>query len=176
MNLHPRFNMLFTEDRIKAYEKQDIKWLTSIMEVDEALLKKEYNTWKNNQIKLLREAGLPATKQARELAKWENRFNPYQKGSKKINNKAWLNPTNPFIKVTKDNNKLSKYLSADYMRIQQTPALKEFYDFHVQRTMEFLILMGADKSYNFIANIHKLFPVFISCNHLTTSTPFIYLC
>ena len=155
MNLHPRFNMLFTEDRRKAYEKQDIKWLTSIMEVDEALLKKEYNTWKNNQIKLLREAGLPATKQARELAKWENRFNPYQKGSKKINNKAWLNPTNPFIKVTKDNNKLSKYLSADYMRIQQTPALKEFYDFHVQRTMEFLRLMGADKSYNFIANIHK---------------------
>ena len=36
-----------------------------------------------------------------------------------------------------------------------TPELKDFYQFHVKRTSEFLRMMGSNKGYNFIANVHK---------------------
>tara|TARA_R110000824_G_scaffold84217_5_gene210230 strand:+ start:5125 stop:10062 length:4938 start_codon:yes stop_codon:yes gene_type:complete len=148
MNLWARFNEQFTEDRKKAYENKNIEWLKTYMEVNEDLIAKEYKNWKSNQVKLLRESGMPATEQGKKLAAWEKRFNPKY-------NSAWLNPTNPFIKVIKDNVKLSKYLAPEFMEIQQTPELKDFYEFHVKRTMEFLKLMGSNKSYNFITNLQK---------------------
>ena len=148
MNLWARFNAQFTEDRKKSYEDKNIEWLKTYMEVNKDLFDKEFNNWKSNQVKLLRESGMPATQQGKKLAAWEKRFNPKY-------DSAWLNPTNPFIKVTKDNVKLNKYLAPEFMEIQQTPELKDFYEFHVTRTMEFLKLMGSNKSYNFITNIHK---------------------
>ena len=148
MNLWARFNDTFKEDRKNAYENQDIKWLKTYYEVDEELFKKEYANWKSNQVKLLRESGQGLRQQSAQLVRWEKRFNPKY-------DTAWLNPSNPFIKVQKDNAKLNKYLSKEYMEIQETPELKDFYEFHVKRTIEFLRLMGADKGYNFIANVQK---------------------
>ena len=74
----------------------------------------------------------------------------------KKSNNAWFNSKNPFIKPKEIGNPaIQKYLSKDYIRIQQTPALKNFYDFHIRRTKEFLDVMGIEKNYNFIANVHK---------------------
>jgi len=148
MNLWARFNDKFKEDRQNAYENQDIEWLKTYYDINEELYKKEWQNWKSQQVKLLRESGKGLKEQSAQLVRWEKRFNPKY-------DTAWLNPSNPFIKVKKDNAKLNKYLSTEYMEIQQTPELKDFYDFHVKRTVEFLRLMGADKGYNFIANVHK---------------------
>lgn len=156
MNMYARFNAQYTEDRKKAYEMggdpktkaEGLKWLKSTQEVNEELYKKEFKNWKSNQIKLLKESGYNKKKREQKLQQWERRFNPKFED-------AWLNPNNPFIRVTKDNNKIAKYLSEDYVRIQQTPVLKNFYEFHSLKTMEFIRLMGIDKRYNFIANVHK---------------------
>ena len=148
MNLWARFNEQFKEDRKKAYEEQDIKWLKTYYEVDKDLYKKEYKNWKNNQIKLLRDSGIPLKQQTAQLVRWEKRFDPKH-------DSAWLNPSNPFIKVSKDDAKISKYLSAEYQEIMATPELQDFYQFHVKRTSEFLRMMGANKGYNFIANVQK---------------------
>ena len=148
MNLWAKFNDKFKDDRRTAYEEQDIKWLKEYYEIDTALYKKEYKKWKSNQVKLLREDNVPLQEANKRLVRWEKRFDPK-------NDTAWLNPSNPFIKVTKNANKLNKYLSTEYMEIMETPELKDFYEFHVKRTTEFLRLMGADKGYNFIANVQK---------------------
>tara|TARA_R110000787_G_scaffold115506_2_gene225433 strand:+ start:19168 stop:24069 length:4902 start_codon:yes stop_codon:yes gene_type:complete len=147
-NLYARFNEKYTEDRKKAFEDQDIKWLQQYFEVDQELLDKEYKNWRANQIKLLKEKGGSVKTQASRLAKWETRFNPKHET-------AWYNPTNPFLKASKDNNKMGKYLSPEYMKIQNSPVLKDFYDYHIKKTSEFLRLMGVDKKYNYVADIHK---------------------
>ena len=148
MNLWARFNEQFKEDRKNAYENQDLAWLQQYYEINEELFEKEYANWKANQVKLLRESGKPLRQQTAELTRWEKRFNPKHK-------EAWLNPGNPFIRVTKDDAKLSKYISKEYQEIMASPALKDFYQFHVKRVSEFLRMMGVNKGYNFIANVHK---------------------
>jgi hypothetical protein len=148
MNLWAKFNLRFKEDRKNAYEEQDIKWVKQYYEVDKELFDKEYANWKSNQVKLLREDNVPLKEANRRLARWEKRFNPKH-------DTAWLNPSNPFIKVTKDSDKLSKYLSEEYMEIMNTPELRDFYEFHIKMTTKFLRIMGADKGYNFIANVQK---------------------
>ncbi len=148
MNLWAKFNDRFKEDRKNAYENQDITWLKQYYEVDTDLYKKEYKKWKSNQVKLLREDNVPLKEANRRLARWEKRFDPK-------NDTAWLNPSNPFIKVSKDNVKISKYLSPEYQEIMNTPELKDFYEFHVKQVTKFLRIMGADKGYNFIANVQK---------------------
>lgn len=148
MNLWAKFNEKFKEDRKNAYEEADIAWLKEYYEVNTDLFKKEYQNWKANTVKLLQDEKLPLSQQSKKLAQWEKRMDPKY-------DTAWLNPTNPFIKVKKDNAKINKYLSTEYQEIQSTPALKDFYEFHVKRTGEFLRLMGVDKGYNFITNLQK---------------------
>ena len=114
MNLWAKFNDRFKEDRKNAYENQDITWLKQYYEIDTDLYKKEYKKWKSNQVKLLREDNVPLKEANRRLARWEKRFDPK-------NDTAWLNPSNPFIKVSKDNVKISKYLSPEYQEIMNTP-------------------------------------------------------
>lgn len=150
MSLHTKFNSQFTIDKKKALQNRDLNWMQSYYEIDEELYDKKYEQFKANAFRLIEEQGGGQSRITRERAAWVKKMNP-----KKSNN-AWFNSKNPFIKPKEIGNPaIQKYLSKDYIRIQQTPALKNFYDFHIRRTKEFLDVMGIEKNYNFIANVHK---------------------
>ena len=104
--------------------KENIKSLEELY--DELFLE-----FKKNAFKLIDEQGGGNLRITRERNKWLKKMDP------KTSETAWLNPTNPFIKVKEIGaSSLQKYLSQDYIRIQQTPALKNFYDFHIKRIMK----------------------------------------
>ena len=150
MSLHTKFNSQFSIDKNKALQNRDISWMKSYYEINEELYSKKYEIFKTNAFRLIAEQGGGTSRITRERAAWIKKMNP-----KKSSN-AWFNPNNPFIKPKEIGNPIiQQYLSADYLRIQSTPALKNFYDFHIKRTREFLDVMGLDKKYNFIANVHK---------------------
>lgn len=150
MSLHTKFNSQFNIDKNKALQDRDLTWMKSHYEINEELYTKKYEIFKTNAFRLIDEQGGGKTRVAKERAAWVKKMNP-----KKSNN-AWFNPNNPFIKPKEIGNPIiQKYLSKDYLRIQSTPALKNFYDFHIKRTAEYLDIMGLDKKYNFIANVHK---------------------
>ena len=150
MSLHTKFNSQFTIDKKKALQNRDLNWMKTYYEIDEELFANKYEQFKTNAFRLIEEQGGGQSRIQRERAAWIKKMNP-----KKSNN-AWFNSNNPFIKPKEIGNPtIQKYLSSDYLRIQRTPALKNFYDFHIRRTKEFLELMGVEKKYNFISNVHK---------------------
>ena len=148
MSLHSRFNNQFMIDKKRAIEKRDINWFKTHYMLDEELYTTQFEVFKENAFKLIEEEGGGEFKIQKARSNWLKKFDPNLET-------AWLNPTNPFIKVTDNNSVLTKYLSEDYIRIQRTPALKNFYDFHKRKTKEFLDIMGISKDANFIASIHK---------------------
>jgi len=148
MSLHSRFNNQFMIDKKRAIEKRDINWFKTNYIVDEELYTTQFEFFKQNAFKLIDEEGGGEIRIQKSRANWLKKFDPNLETS-------WLNPTNPFIKITDNNAILTKYLSEDYMRIQTTPALKNFYDFYKRKTKEFLDIMGIRKDSNYIADIHK---------------------
>lgn len=148
MFLYSRFNEKFNIDRKRALEKRDINWLKTHYTIDKETYDDSFEFFKENAFKLIDEQGGSEFRIQKERNKWLKRFDPSL-------DTAWLNPKNPFLKVTEDNTILNKYLSTQYTKIQSTPALKNFYDFHKRKVKEFMRIMGITRSENYIADIHK---------------------
>lgn len=144
-NLYSKFNQDFVNARTKALEDGDAKFMNKYYKLkddaDDILDKARQN--------YMLHFGLnPKNKDdAKKIALWNNQ-NTFE--NILTNPKTWymyyeLKPEYSFEKASDE--KLKEVYSAEFINIQKTPALKEYYDFWTDSMKEFRNMIGFGKDY-----------------------------
>jgi hypothetical protein len=144
-NLYSKFNQAFTDERSKALENGDAKFMNKYYQLkpdaDDILDKARQNY-------MLTYGLNPKDKDdAKKIALWNNK-NTFE--NLLVNPRAWyiyyeLKPEYQFGKASAEN--LKEVYSPQFINIQNTPALKEYYDFWTDNMKKFRSMIGFGKDY-----------------------------
>jgi hypothetical protein len=100
---------------------------------------------------IVKSEALYRKKYNKAIANWKKRNNLL------VNNEAWFSENSKFYLQPKEGVQ-ENYYSEEYKKISSNEALKEFYDFYLQKNEEFREMMGLRRNEmpdNFIANIRQ---------------------
>ena len=151
MNLYAKWSEKWRLEKKEAIRTRDIKWIKDNFEIDNEKYNKNFKRWKDTAYRVIESSNL-----SKDL-KQQKKNNWLKKWDLKASDEAWLNPSNlkPYGFATIKEGVEEANMSEEYRRIQQTPALKNFYDYHRKMTNKFAQLYGVDLNEGFIANVHK---------------------
>ena len=145
--LWAKYSAEFWSLRKKALESDDHKWMQANYEIDEDYYKKEFAKWRKNAYTRV-EKTYEKSEWTKQKLLWDKKYdvkNQFKTAS--INNGGIY-----FLKVKEESTQ--KYMTSEYREIQNTPELKDFYDFHIQKVREFSDMFGMKLSRGFTANVH----------------------
>ena len=160
MKLFSKYNPQFLIDKEKALNlaragdslsrKKALAWIKKYYQIDEKKYNELYSKWRKNAHKAIEKTNLNKTEQNRKKAAWDKRWD-LKKSEDAWFNKKNLSPTG----LATLTNSANKYLSDDYIRIQQDPAIRDFYEYHNKMVWVFSKMFGKELGNGFIASIHK---------------------
>ena len=150
MNLHPKFSTDFYLRRTEGLENRDVSIMKELYEIDPEQYEK-FQKRKEGAFKAIENSRNSDVVKRREKEAWEKRWDV------KKHDEAWLNYKNAqyggFLRMKKSTEE--KYKSEAYRKIEATPALLNFYEYHRKMTSMVGQIYGQDLGAGFIANIHK---------------------
>ena len=155
MNLHAKWSQEWRAQKEQAIATGNIKWLKEHFEIDKDFFKNKGNyNWKRLESDLRKTAertqGSETTKQ-KEFDRLKKRWDVRSHDS------AWLNPKNlkgGFGLKLKASTR-EKFKSTAWKKIESTPALKRFYEYHEKMVFKFSGMLGVDLASGFTANVQK---------------------
>lgn len=160
-NLQPKYKSEFWEARTSALESKDWKFFKEHYKLkdDYKDLLKHYKDLAFDSIDLrfpdtIDQAGkvvgtVQEVKRQNAKLRWLKRFDVVNHPET-----AWLNKALYLIAELNDD-VMEKHITEEYDVIRKNPNLKNFYDLHVSKMLEFKKILGAKYGHNFVGNIHR---------------------
>ena len=146
-NLYAKYSPEYYENRKNALEKNDVAWMKKYHEINEDYYNKEFKNMRARAYKRIDKNFSNKEKRAKEKLKWNRNYDV------KNHDTAW---TGVGAQLFLNKNKAAEeFITPDYRKISQTPALKQYYDFHQQKIKEFSKRYGTNLGATFIPNVHK---------------------
>ena len=145
-NLAQKYTREFYVDRANAIKSGNLQWLQNNTEINKEKFDKKFPIYRKQYLTNLKRKFKDNSKAIdRELLIYDKMHNIV-----KFPKTAMLSHGGRWFLKPKD-----MHISPEYQKIQSTPALKNFYDFYIEKTMEFEEMFGQELGPGFIANIHK---------------------
>tara|TARA_B100001059_G_scaffold72361_1_gene69533 strand:+ start:52602 stop:57530 length:4929 start_codon:yes stop_codon:yes gene_type:complete len=147
-NLYAKYSPQYYESRNTSFEKNDLIWMQKYHEINEDYYAKEF---KNMQARayqrIQKDFSDNKEKIAKEKAKWNQNYDVknYKTAWTGVGGKLFLNK----------NKTAEEFITPEYRKIAQVPALKQYYDFHQEKIKEFGKRYGKNLGATFIPNVHK---------------------
>ena len=160
-NLQPKYKKEFWEARTSALESKDWKFFKQHYKLKEDYkeLLKHYKDLAFDAIDLrypdtINEEGnivgkVQEKKRAAAKERWIKRYDVINHPET-----AWLNKSLYLIAELNDE-VMEEYITEEYNTIRNNINLKNFYDLHVTKMLEFKKILGAKYGHNFVGNIHR---------------------
>ena len=145
-NLIQKYNKDFYVQRSQAIKSGNIQWLLDNTEINKEKFDKKFKIYRKHKVEQLKRKYKDNSKAIdRELLIYDKEHNivKYPKTAILSHGGRWF--TQP----------VEKHISSEYQTIQNTPELKNFYDFYIAKTIEFEEMFGQELGPGFIANVHK---------------------
>ena len=160
-NLHPKYAAAFWEAKNDATESRNWKFFKDHWKLkdDYKALLAHYKDLAFDSIDLrhpdsVNKEGkvigkVQAQKRASAKERWVKRFDVVNHPET-----AWLNKSLYLIADLNDE-AMEEHITEEYNTIRNNVNLKNFYDMHITRMLEFKKIMGAKYGHNFVGNIHR---------------------
>ena len=160
-NLQPKYKKEFWEARTTALESKDWKFFKNHYKLKEDYkeLLKHYKDLAFDAIDLrypdtINEEGkvvgkVQEKKRAAAKERWIKRYDVINHPET-----AWLNKSLYLIAELNDE-VMEEYITEEYNTIRNNVNLKNFYDLHVNKMLEFKKILGAKYGHNFVGHIHR---------------------
>lgn len=160
-NLQPKYQAAFWESRTSALETKDWKFFKEHYKLkdDYKELVRHYKDLAFDSIDLrfpdsINEKGkvigkVQELKRQSAKLRWLKRFDVVNHPET-----AWLNKS-LFLIAELNDEAMEKHITEEYDVIRKNINLKNFYDMHVERMLEFKKILGAKYGHNFVGNIHR---------------------
>ena len=145
-NLAQKYNRQFFVDRAAAIKSGNQTWIEQNTQIDKEKFDKKFPIYRKHQLARFKRKYKGNSKAIdREMLVWDKTHNivKHPKTAMFSYGGRW------FLKAT------DVHISDEYNKIQNTPALKNFYDFYIEKTAEIEDMIGQELGSGFIANIHK---------------------
>jgi len=162
-----QFTREFWVDKKKAQENKDYQWLRTYMVFDkeafEKAKEKVYNRYEDPSLSPAfrqierRKGEAESSYTARVIDRIQKLKEQYvADNNPEISKEAWLNKRNIFLKPNRAIQK-SEYINSNWVKVQNNPAIKAYYEFYMQTISSIREMAGFDDriSSNFIPNIQK---------------------
>jgi len=160
-NLQPKYKKEFWESRTSALESKDWKFFKKhyTLKEDYKDLLRHYKDLAFDSIDLrypdtIDKEGkvvgkVQEKKRAAAKERWLKRYDVINHPET-----AWLNKS-LYLIAELNEEIMEDYITEEYSTIRNNVNLKNFYDFHVQKMLEFKKILGAKYGHNFVGNIHR---------------------
>tara|TARA_R110002012_G_scaffold4248_4_gene19519 strand:+ start:27830 stop:32767 length:4938 start_codon:yes stop_codon:yes gene_type:complete len=147
-NLYSKYKTDYYDERQEAVESGNTDWFKQYHTVNEEYYNKEFKNMRQRAYKRIeKNFSGNQTKIDREKLKWNKNYDV------RNHNSAWLGVGGKLFLTKNEAAKI--YLTPEYSKIAQTPALKQYYDFYQKKVSEFGKRYGKNLGATFIPNVHK---------------------
>ena len=147
-NLYAKYSSEYYEDKKTAIEGNDVVWMKKYHTINDEYYSKEFkNMQKRAYQRIQKDFSGNKDKIAKEKIKWNQNYDVknYKTAWVGVGGKLFLNKSEAS----------SIYVTPEYKKIAQVPALKQYYDFHQEKIKEFSKRYGKNLGATFIPNVHK---------------------
>ena len=147
-NLYAKYSPKYYESSKTALEKNDLVWMKKYHNINDEYYNKEF---KNMQARAYQRIQKDFSGNKEKISKEKNKWNQsydvknYPSAWTGVGGKLFLNK----------NEAASEFITPEYRKIAQIPALKQYYDFHQAKILEFGKRYGKHLGATFIPNVHK---------------------